>query len=201
MPATPPPSAADAVRQTIRARRSLKPNAMDTDRPVPDALLSAILEDATWAPSHGMTEPWHFEIYRGAARSRLAGTLQNLYDRATPAAEIRPEKRKKLGENPLLAPALVLIVCRPGANPKVPVLEEIEAVACAVQNLHLSATAAGLGGFWSSPQCLGDEAAPAALGLQPDDRPLGIFYLGWPKEGFPPAPKRTPWEEKAVFHG
>ena len=173
---------------------------MEAQRPIPRSLLATLLENATWAPTHGMTEPWHFEIYEGDSRARFAETLQTLYDAATPTNQIRPEKRTKLGTNPLLAPTLVLLVCRPGGNPKISLTEEIEAVACAAQNLHLAATAANLGGFWSSPPCLEHQTAPTTLGLQPGDHPLGIFYLGWPKTDMPPAPKRTPWKEKAVFH-
>ena len=190
----------DATSELIRSRRSLKPAAMDGGRPVPRPLLANLLENATWAPTHGMTEPWHFEVYEGNCRVRFAETLQSLYDAATPPENVRPEKRAKLGTNPLLAPTLVLLVCRPGGNPKISLTEEIEAVACAVQNLHLSATAAGLGGFWSSPPCLGHETAPDALGLQPGDHALGIFYLGWPTIGFPAPPARVSWETKTVFH-
>ena len=51
-----------------------------------------------------------------------------------------------------------MAICRKrGDNPKIPELEEIEAVACAVQNMHLTAAAAGLGAFWSSPPILDTE--------------------------------------------
>lgn len=37
---------------------------------------------------------------------------------------------------------------------KIREFEEIEAVACAVQNIHLTASARGLGAFWSTPPFL-----------------------------------------------
>jgi nitroreductase len=76
-------------------------------------------------------------------------------------------------------------------------LEEVEAVACAVQNLHLSASAAGLGGFWSSPPILSSPEMKAFLGLQEEDACLGLFYLGWPKQGLSmPESRRSPMKEK-----
>ena len=66
---------------------------------------------------------------------------------------------------------------------KIRELEEIEAVACAVQNMHLTATARGLGAFWSTPPFLYKPEMNAYLGIGEKDRCLGIFYLGHPAEG------------------
>ena len=79
-----------------RTRRTIKPHQMDRARDVPRDLLLEILEDAHWAPTHGLTQPWRFHVFTGPARERLADGLQSLYDRLTPAAEARPDKREKL---------------------------------------------------------------------------------------------------------
>ncbi len=74
-PATPPLDALSlrlaAANALIRRRRSIKPQAMD-QRPVDPRHLAAILENANWAPTHGMTEPWRFFVFTGAGRERLA---------------------------------------------------------------------------------------------------------------------------------
>ncbi|HEY5893074.1 MAG TPA: nitroreductase family protein [Chthoniobacterales bacterium] len=54
-----------------RTRRTIKPNQMDSSRDVPHELLLEILEDAHWAPTHGLTQPWRFHVFLGAARPRL----------------------------------------------------------------------------------------------------------------------------------
>ena len=85
---------------------------------------------------------------------------------------------------------------------KIPEIEEVEAVACAVQNLHLSAAAAGLGGFWSSPPILYDAEANAAFEMGKKNRCLGLFYLGWPADGTDwPEGTRRPVEEKVEWLG
>ncbi len=189
-----------ALTRLIRHRRTIKPAAMDTTRPVPRPLLEQLLENATWAPTHGMTEPWHFQVFLGSARQVLADRLQQLYTEIVPHDQFRDDKFAKLGNNPLLAPVVLLVAMQRQAIEKIPEIEEIEAVACAVQNLHLSAAAAGLGGFWSSPPLLYDDRTPGRFGLPENARCLGLFYLGYPKEGEPwPESQRLPVGEKVRF--
>ena len=94
---------------SYRTRRTLKPADMDSGRPVAAELLREILADATWAPTHGLTQPWRFDVFTGPARVRLAAALQGLYDEATPVAARNDDKRAKLGRSPLLAPVVVAV--------------------------------------------------------------------------------------------
>lgn len=174
---------------------------MDPGRPVEKALLLTLLEDANHAPTHGLTEPWRFHIFAGEARKSLAETMARLYRETTPAQEFREDKMRKMSENPLLAGAVLALGMARRGGEKIPELEEIEAVACAVQNLALSATAHGLGGYWSSPPLVYTRQFADWLGLGPEDRCLGLFYLGWPKPGFnAPKAMRKPTADKVVWH-
>ena len=185
----------------IRARRSVKPPDYESGRPVPVELWHELLENATWAPTHGLTEPWRFHVYEGAARERLADALQQAYRASTPEAEFRADKFDKLAANPRLAPLVIAVVFERRGGDKIPETEEVEAVSCAVQNLLLSATAAGLASFWSSPPVL--DAAPFKtwLGLAGQDRCVGLIYLGWPRAGAaPPRSARQALADKLVHH-
>lgn len=188
------------ISALIRHRRSIKPVDMDASREVERALLTTILEDATWAPTHGLTEPWKFIVHQGAARQRLAQTMQRVYQATTPAIEFREDKMKKMGENPLLAPVVIACVMERRGGAKIPEVEEIEAVACALQNLQLSATAAGLGCYWSSPPVLGTREFAGWLQIGAEDRCVGLIYLGWPKSGLNwPRSVRQPVESKTEW--
>lgn len=190
----------DQISALIRHRRSIKPVDMDPARTVDRAVLTQVLEDATWAPNHGMTEPWKFVVHQGAARQRLAETMQRVYRETTPAGEFREDKMKKMSENPLLAPVVIACVMERCGGAKIPEVEEIEAVACALQNLQLSATAAGLGCYWSSPPLLGTREFAGWLRLGAEDRCVGLIYLGWPRAGLGwPQGKRQPVEAKTVW--
>ena len=194
--------ALEAISQIIRARRSIKPFDMDPTRTVDRGLLLTLLENANWAPTHGLTEPWRFAIFQGEGRKELSETMQRIYRETTPPTEFREDKMKKMSENPLLASAVLVIWMERRGGDKIPQIEEIEATACAVQNLHLSACAAGLAGYWSTPPLLGTRAFGDWLGIREQDLCLGLFYLGWPKPGFVwPKGVRQPIDGKLTWHG
>jgi nitroreductase len=65
---------------------------------------------------------------------------------------------------------------------KVPEWEEVAAMGAAVQNLHLTATAYGLAGFWATPAVIQHEMMREFLQLTDGMTCLGFFYLGYPKE-------------------
>lgn len=169
----------DQLSALIHQRRSLKPASMDSTRVIDRALLRTLLENATWAPTHGLTQPWRFRVYEGKAREALAASLQRLYRDTTPLDQHREDKFIKLGETPLMAPTVMVCSLHRDAGDKIPEIEEIEAVACAMQNIMLSATAAGLGSYWSSPPVIYTPEFGRWLGLREQDRCLGLLYLGW----------------------
>jgi nitroreductase len=77
-------------------------------------------------------------------------------------------------------------------------LDEIMAVACAVQNMHLTAAANGLGGFWSTNVAAISDAMRDFVGLDAKDRALGLFYVGYPAGDWP-ACERGPIDEKVEW--
>ena len=189
----------NALDEIIRSRRTIKPPFM-SDVPVSEEDLRAVLENANWAPSHGLTEPWRFRIYRGAAREKRADGLANLYETAIPKDEQKEGKADKLREMPRRAPVVILVCMERQKNEKIRELEEIEAVACAVQNMHLTAASRGLGAFWSTPPFIYKPEMNAYLGLGEKDRCLGIFYLGHPAEPESwPKGRRRAIDDKLVF--
>jgi nitroreductase len=175
-----------------RTRRTVKPALMDSSREITRDLLLEILEDAHWAPTHGLTQPWRFHVFTGEARARLADALQTLYDQLTPVAEIRPEKRATLRENVNQAQAIVAVAAHLEAGGKVSRLDELCSTACAVQNLLLSAHQRGLGSFWATPVVACSQEFTAWLGLDSNHCSLGLVFLGYPKEGPTPRSIRVP---------
>jgi nitroreductase len=183
-----------------RTRRTIKPGLMDSGREIARELLVEILEDAHWAPTHGLTQPWRFNVFIGEGRTRLADALQFLYDRTTPEGEIRPEKRAKLRNLPLQAPVCVAVSALTESGGKISRLDELCATACAVQNLLLSAHQRGVGSFWSTPPVALHEEFTKWLGLDARHTSLGLVYLGYPKDGVAPVSARVPLAERVTFH-
>lgn len=184
-----------------RTRRTIKPNLMDSSRGIAHELLVEMLEDAHWAPTHGLTQPWRFNVFTGGARARLAEALQLLYDRTTPEGEVQPQKRAKLRDSLLQAPVCVAVSALTESGGKISKSDEICATACAVQNLMLSAHQRGIGSFWSTSPVSCHEEFTAWLGLDARHTSLGLVYLGFPKDGVSPGSTRVPLGERVSFHG
>ena len=192
------PSASETLKTVIEQRRSIKPS-MFSDQPVSDAIVRQMLSNANWAPTHGMTEPWRFFVYSGDAKTRLGERLAEIYCEVTPPESVKPGKAQKLIDNAKRSSHLIVIAMKRQQSEKIPEVEEIEAVACAVQNLHLTATASGVGGYWSSGRAICSTQLRDDLGLSDKDRVLGLFYVGYP-EGDWPAGSRSTVDEKVVWN-
>ena len=183
-----------------RTRRTIKPALMEGSRDISHELLVEILEDAHWAPTHGLNQPWRFHVFLGSGRIRLADALQSLYDVLTPEDEIRPEKRAKLRDGLLQAPVCIAVSALTESGGKISRLDEVCATACAVQNLMLSAHQRGVGSFWSTAPAACHEEFTKWLGLDSRHTSMGLVYLGYPAGGAPPRSIRVPLEERVTFH-
>lgn len=62
---------------------------------------------------------------------------------------------------------------------KIPEIEEIEAVACSVQNMALTAAAYEICSFWGSGGVTYTNELKQFLGLGEKDKCLGYLYLGY----------------------
>ena len=186
-----------ALNNLMRSRRSIKP-ADFSGKTVDDEIIRQMLDNANWAPTHGLTEPWRFFVYTGAAKERLGRRLSEIYPQITPEAAVKPAKAEKLQKSADLSSHLIVIAMKRQESEKIPEIEEIEAVACAVQNLHLTATAFGVAGYWSSGKAICSGLLRDDLGLGEKDRVLGLFYVGWPGGEWPKG-TRTPIEDKVIW--
>ena len=162
-----------AVDEVIRTRRTSL--LVDPDDPVPDELLSLLIELATWAPNHKRTWPWRFTVVTGGARHRLGEAL------AVVGAShgLPPEKVAKLRTKYARSPAVVLVWVKVDPQP-VRAKEDRDAVAAAVQNLLLSATSFGLGNYWATVPEVLEDAVRRFAHLDDDHDLVALVYLGWP---------------------
>lgn len=168
----------------IRKRRSVYADAF-LKQEIPDKLIEELIINATWAPNYQSTEPWRFIVLRGQHREQLGHHLLDYYQTHWSEEQFPPERYESVKKYPQNSTMIAIIFKR---HPKVKIKEweELAAVACAVQNLWLSCSASGLGGYWDSTD--GSIDYVERLGLGKNERSLGIFHLGYPKEE--PSPKR-----------
>lgn len=187
----------EEINQLMRDRRSVFPAQFVPGQKVDDDIIRQILENATWAPSHGQTEPWHFVVFTGEGLKKFASFSGELFKEQS-GENFNEAKYHKLTTQPLLASHIIALCMKRSPARRIPEIEEIEAVACAVQNIYLSITAYGLGGYWTTGGITYNEKAKPFFGLEEEDKLLGFFYVGHVAQPSPKG-KRKPLEEKVVW--
>jgi nitroreductase len=158
------------LEEAIRTRRTHKVYGAE---PVDRATLEELLELARWAPNHHLTEPWRFRVLGPeslAALKEAAG----------------PEAAGKLDRAPTLVAVSVVLSGDPVTDE-----EDLAAAANAAYIVLLAAHGRGLASYWRTPAVLRTEAGRAALGVEADERLIGLLHLG-PRRQEQAPPARAP---------
>jgi nitroreductase len=172
------------ITDIIRNRRSISPEKF-SNRKVHREQIELLIQNATWAPSHGMTQPWRFTVFVDDGRAKLASFLPELYRNSTAPEKFNATKFDRLVQRLQNVSAVIVVHMHRDETQKIRELEEVEAVACAIQNMALTATAYGISCFWSSPGYMYSDEMKNFIGIGPEDQCLGICYLGYPQDEWP----------------
>lgn len=181
----------DILSRIIKRRRSIFPDSY-TKQEVPVELIRQILESANYAPTHKLTEPWRFTVFRNEGKMKLGTELARLYKAAMPEHQFLQKKYDSILEKAAQANCIITLNAELHAD-KIPEWEEVAALACAVQNMALTAEALNIGAYWSSPAMIAD--LNTFLNLNDQEKCFGLFYMGYHDEA-PRAARRTPIEDK-----
>lgn len=184
----------DLINHLIRTRRSIfSPDYIEKE--IPRDVIETIVQNANYAPTHRLTQPWRFTIFRGDGLTKLADFFGENY-RAQTTPETFVEAKYDAARNKILKASCVLALNMELHTDKVPEWEEVAAVSCAVENMWLTTTAMGIGAYWSSPG--NPDALRVFLNLEPNQKCLGLFYMGYHNAGEKPA-VRKPINEKLTW--
>lgn len=183
----------NVINKLIRERRSIFPRDY-TGEKVDDAIVEQILFNATWAPTHKMTQPWRFMVFSGDGLKKLAEFQAACYKEvATAKGKFEQDKYEGMLTKPMQSSHIIAIGMKRDEKKSLPEIEEIGAVYCAVENMYLTATAYGLGAYLSTGGITFYEEAKPFFNLGPEDKLLGFFHIG--KTNYtPPESKRRPAE-------
>ncbi len=187
------------ITELIRHRRTIYPKD-HTDRVVHKEIIERVLSNGTWAPTHGMTQPWRFTVFTGEGRNKLSTFLGEEYTRITPTEKFLPRKFENLTQRPLQSSVVIGLGMERDPAGKISERDELFAVACAVQNMYLTCAAYGLGGFWATGAALTGNGMREFLGLGAEGQALGLFFIGypgieWPKGYRKPLDQVVKWVE------
>jgi 5,6-dimethylbenzimidazole synthase len=176
-----------AVYKAINTRRDVRDQFLPT--PLPDLIVTKILEAAHHAPSVGFMQPWNFILIRESAQKQK---IWEAFNRANQEAaemfdEARQSQYQKLKlEGILKSPLNICITCdrsRGGEvilgrthNPQMDLYSSV----CAVQNLWLAARAEGIGVGWVS--IYHDRELKDLLGIPAEIEIIAYLCLGYVDE-------------------
>jgi nitroreductase len=167
------------VLEAIKSRKSV---GKVTEKKPTRAQIEILLDAACQAPNHHMVEPWRYFVVAGETRAELSkimgeslkAKLGNTTDDKAQAL-LEKEYRKLLR-----APVVIIAASLKPSSHKVVDIENVEAVAAAVQNMLLAAHEIGLGAIWRTGDAAYDPAIKAFLGLEPEEHLVAFVYLGYP---------------------
>jgi coenzyme F420-0:L-glutamate ligase/coenzyme F420-1:gamma-L-glutamate ligase len=181
-----------AVVDAMCVRRSIRRYA---DQPVDRAMIDAILNATTHAPSAHNRQPWRFAVVTSPeAKARLASAMgerlraDRLADGDSP--DIVEVDVSRSRARITAAPVVVLACLTMSDMDKYPDARRgdaervmaIQGVAAAIQNALLAAHALGLGAGWMCAPLFAPSEACAALDLPDDWEPQALITLGYPAE-------------------
>lgn len=122
------------VTDLIRNRRTIFPEQYSA-RKVHKEQIELIINNALWAPNHGNTQPWRFHVFTEGGLQKLSSFLGETYLKLTPADQQNDMKLAKMVSRPLKTSVVIAVSMAKQPESKIMEMEEIEAVACAVQNM------------------------------------------------------------------
>lgn len=186
---------AQMVSNIIRERRSVF-QAQYSGEKVDDSIIEEMLENANWAPTHKLTEPWRFIVFTGNGLEQLAREQAELYKTVTTRdGSFKENRYDNLLHKPMLSSHIIAVAMKRDEKESVPEVEELGAVYCAIQNMLLTAWANGVGAYLSTGGITYFDEAKALFNLGDKDRLAGFIHVGKIKGQIPPG-KRTPIADK-----
>ncbi len=202
---------------SARALRRFKPD------PVPDEVLTKVLDAAIRAPSGSNEQSWLFVVVKDAAQRKKLGDIYRkggdilfaLYANRTKPEHMAQSTFDKLmasatylvnhmADAPVLLVACLKQTAPSGPAPKLPpeVLEKMRgmvrmsgsSIYPAVQNIILACRALGLGTCLTTIHAFYEDEVRAVLGLPPEVSTYALMPIGYPSDKFGPI-KRRPVSE------
>jgi nitroreductase len=149
------------LTQAIQGRRSIRKY---KNQPIPDETITQLIEAATYAPSAGNIQPWHFIIVKNpAVKKQLAEAAYN---------------QAQVEQAPV-----VIVVCadekqtQPRYGKRGSSLYCLQDTAAATQNILLTAYSLGLGTCWIG--AFNEKAVKGIMNVPEGVRPVAMIPVGY----------------------
>ena len=160
----------ETLNSIIRNRKSIYPNDYTGDE-IPDNLIREILLNANHAPTHRMTQPWFFKVYKNESKQKLIDIVSKIDD-----SKISKIKLDKFIQKINDSNTVISIFLNRDKKERLPEWEEIAAVSMAVQNMWLTCYVNNIGSYWSTPGFIHEYGN--LIKLDNNQLSLGFFFMG-----------------------
>ncbi len=175
------------LARIIRERRSVKSGYVDKE--VPESLIKELLDDARWAPTHGLREPWRFIFIPTEEKDHFVEDIVQTF----------PKDRQENRRNYYSQPKAFLIAVM-DEDPRQKQWEEnFGAISSLIQNFQLLAWERELGVVWKTNPQIHEPKVREMLGVQAGEKIVGFLHLGYFDQE-PKTRRRTPMEEKITVY-
>jgi len=175
------------IIDAIAARRSVR---KFTDRTPTREELEQIIQAATLAPIHRLTNPWRFYVLGPEARAGYGLALGNRKAKKATDDAHAESIRKATSDEHRAQPCMVIVAMSLNENPEIRE-EDYASTMMATQNLCLAAVELGLGTHIRSGAIMDDPAARSAVGVPEGERIVAVLTVGTPAEVPEPKARRA----------
>ena len=113
------------INDIIQRRRAVYPNQYENAE-IEDSFIKLLLKNANTAPTHKLTQPWFFKVYKGESKDNLAVEMANCYEQFSNGSNHIEIKKKKIIEKCKLSNCIIAIFMKKDSLKRVPEWEEID---------------------------------------------------------------------------
>lgn len=161
------------LAERIRSRRTTK---LFLKQEVDRSLVRDAIEVARWAPNHHLTEPWHFYLLGKHMVGKSIELIRTIVAE-TKNEEIAAFKAKSAAA----IPGWLVVTCKKSGDELLQ-LEDYASCCCAVQNLTLYLSEAGVACKWTTGLVTRDQRFFDLLEIDSSEEfVVGLIWFGYPK--------------------
>ncbi|MCO6494610.1 MAG: nitroreductase [Bacteroidetes bacterium] len=167
------------ILEILKSRRSHFRKEFTGER-VSDDIIKYLLDCAHQAPTHKLTFPWFFKVFSENSLQKLCDEILKIHLNSFPQSnEIEDTRIQKIKQIPSEVSHIIAVCMIRDKERRVPEIEEICAVACAVENIYIGLlNFPNIGGYWCTGNGASTEQMHHYLNLSKEDKCLGFFMIG-----------------------
>ena len=161
------------IAERIRSRRTTK---LFLKQEVSRELVRDAIEVARWAPNHHLTEPWHFYLMGDEVIARSIELIRSIVadNKGEDVAEFKAKSAAEI-------PGWLTVTCKKSDDALLQ-QEDYASCCCAIQNLTLYLSEAGVACKWTTGLITRDQRFFDLLGIDADKEfVVGLIWYGYPK--------------------